>query len=123
MWCVVRVVRAKRTLSVTRTVRYTYGPSLRNNKASGKYQKLNAPPARNSFALLCGVCIVVPVRCYCFGASVVLRGCEQDANVFFLHKLQMLAKLAAGMNKPNQQTVLPTSHVESVFSSTPLKKV
>lgn len=36
---------------------------------------------------------------------------------------QMLAKLAAGMNKPNQQTILPTSSIPAVFSATPLSKL
>lgn len=37
--------------------------------------------------------------------------------------LKMLAKLAAGMNKPNQQTLLPASQVLNVFNSTPFKKL
>ena len=36
---------------------------------------------------------------------------------------QMLAKLAAGMNKPNQQTILPMSLIQTVFNSTLFKKV
>ena len=36
---------------------------------------------------------------------------------------QVLAKLAAGMNKPNQQTILPTSSIPAVFSITPFKKM
>ena len=36
---------------------------------------------------------------------------------------QVLAKLAAGMNKPNQQTILPTSCVQAVFKQTCFKKV
>ena len=36
---------------------------------------------------------------------------------------QVLAKLAAGMNKPNQQTILPMSSVPAVFSTTPFKKM
>ena len=35
----------------------------------------------------------------------------------------MLAKLAAGMNKPNGQTILPTSSVSNVLSTTPLRKM
>ena len=37
--------------------------------------------------------------------------------------LQVLAKLAAGMNKPNQQTILPMSQLTPVFLQTPFKKV
>lgn len=37
--------------------------------------------------------------------------------------LQMLAKLAAGMNKPNGQTILPSSNVPVIFSTTPISKV
>ena len=36
---------------------------------------------------------------------------------------QMLAKLAAGMNKPNGQTILPFSSVRKTFDVTPIKKV
>ena len=36
---------------------------------------------------------------------------------------KMLAKLAAGMNKPNKQTVLPRSNVSIVFQSIPFKKM
>jgi DNA polymerase eta len=36
---------------------------------------------------------------------------------------KMLAKLAAGMNKPNKQTILPLSNVTNLFMSTPFKKV
>lgn len=44
-----------------------------------------------------------------------------NSNVLYL--LKMLAKLAAGMHKPNQQTILPQSQVDVVFSTTLLKKV
>lgn len=37
--------------------------------------------------------------------------------------IQAMAKLAAGMNKPNQQTILPWSRVSSVFSTTPVRKL
>eukprot|EP00731_Ephydatia_muelleri_P024747 Em0016g1018a len=36
---------------------------------------------------------------------------------------KVLAKLAAGMNKPNQQTILSTSLVPAVFDKTPFRKV
>jgi nucleotidyltransferase/DNA polymerase involved in DNA repair len=36
---------------------------------------------------------------------------------------KMLAKLAAGMNKPNGQTILPFSSVRKTFDVTPIKKV
>ncbi|CAI9731262.1 DNA polymerase eta [Octopus vulgaris] len=37
--------------------------------------------------------------------------------------LQMLSKLAAGLHKPNQQTVLPHSGVEELFKTIPISKV
>ena len=37
--------------------------------------------------------------------------------------LQILAKSAAGMNKPNQQTIFPMSQLTPVFLQTPFKKV
>lgn len=36
---------------------------------------------------------------------------------------KMLAKLAAGIHKPNQQTILPHASVESFFETLPLRKV
>ncbi len=35
----------------------------------------------------------------------------------------MLAKLSAGLNKPNQQTILPKSQIQSVFNNTAFRKV
>lgn len=44
--------------------------------------------------------------------------------MFFLSRVgQVLAKLAAGMNKPNGQTVLPASAVDGVFDVTPIRKM
>lgn len=36
---------------------------------------------------------------------------------------QILAKLACGLHKPNQQTLLPPSSVPNLFESIPIKKV
>src|SRR5262245_39660508 len=36
---------------------------------------------------------------------------------------QMLAKLASGMNKPAQQTVVPSSSVKKLLESLPIKKM
>lgn len=36
---------------------------------------------------------------------------------------QMLAKLASGMNKPAQQTVVPLSSVKGLLESLPIKKM
>ena len=44
-------------------------------------------------------------------------------SAFCLPVVQVLAKLAAGMNKPNGQTILPPSSVDGVFDVTPIKKV
>ena len=37
--------------------------------------------------------------------------------------LQVLAKLGAGMNKPNKQTVIPHDAVPQLFSQTKIKKI
>ena len=46
-------------------------------------------------------------------------------NVFFVFFscVQMLAKLACGLHKPNKQTVLPHGCVDAIFSKLPLCKV
>ncbi|XP_065894756.1 DNA polymerase eta-like isoform X3 [Dysidea avara] len=36
---------------------------------------------------------------------------------------KMLAKLAAGMNKPNQQTIAPFSSVDNLMDNTPIRKI
>lgn len=36
---------------------------------------------------------------------------------------QILAKLACGLHKPNQQTILPPSSVSNLFKTIPIKKV
>jgi len=35
----------------------------------------------------------------------------------------MLAKLAAGMNKPNQQTIAPFSSVDNLMDNIPIRKM
>lgn len=37
--------------------------------------------------------------------------------------MQILAKLACGLHKPNRQTVLPQSSVSSLYSNLPIKKI
>ena len=37
--------------------------------------------------------------------------------------LQMLAKLCAGLHKPNKQTILPTNSVQELFKTVKLSKV
>lgn len=40
-----------------------------------------------------------------------------------INNLQILAKLACGINKPDRQTVLPISSVAILFSNLPLNKI
>ena len=43
--------------------------------------------------------------------------------IHYVDLFQVLAKLAAGIHKPNGQTVLPQSSVSELFARTPIKKV
>lgn len=42
---------------------------------------------------------------------------------YMLYVLQMLAKLASGMNKPAQQTVVPFASVKSLLDPLPIRKM
>lgn len=44
------------------------------------------------------------------------------SNIVYLF-FQILAKLACGLHKPNQQTLLPSSSVPRLFETIPIKKV
>lgn len=45
------------------------------------------------------------------------------AVAYVLYMLQMLAKLASGMNKPAQQTVVPFASVTSLLDPLPIRKM
>lgn len=52
-----------------------------------------------------------------FGCSLIILVVEIQISQ------QMLAKLASGMNKPAQQTVVPFSSVKGLLESLPIKKM
>ncbi|XP_057417292.1 DNA polymerase eta isoform X2 [Lotus japonicus] len=66
--------------------------------------------------LACGAFIVADLR------MAVLKETEFTCSAGIAHN-KMLAKLASGMNKPAQQTVVPQSSVEGLLHSLPIKKM
>ncbi|KAL4614382.1 hypothetical protein ACB092_07G050000 [Castanea dentata] len=66
--------------------------------------------------LACGALIVAELR------MQVLKETEFTCSAGIAHN-KMLAKLASGMNKPAQQTVVPFSSVKGLLESLPIKKM
>ncbi|XP_051125403.1 DNA polymerase eta isoform X2 [Andrographis paniculata] len=66
--------------------------------------------------LACGALIVAELR------LEVLKETEFTCSAGIAHN-KMLAKLASGMNKPSQQTIVPQSSVEKLLESLPVKKM
>ncbi|PON48008.1 hypothetical protein TorRG33x02_321710, partial [Trema orientale] len=66
--------------------------------------------------LACGTVIVAELR------MQVLKETEFTCSAGIAHN-KMLAKLASGMNKPAQQTVVPLSSVKGLLDSLPIKKM
>ncbi|CAL9241922.1 unnamed protein product [Arabidopsis halleri] len=71
---------------------------------------------RRDKLLSCGIIIVAELR------KQVLKETEFTCSAGIAHN-KMLAKLASGMNKPAQQTVVPYSAVQELLSSLPIKKM
>ncbi|CAK9182695.1 unnamed protein product, partial [Ilex paraguariensis] len=66
--------------------------------------------------LACGTLIVAELR------LLVLKETEFTCSAGIAHN-KMLAKLASGMNKPAQQTVVPFSSVKGLLEPLPIKKM
>ncbi|GAV69238.1 IMS domain-containing protein/IMS_C domain-containing protein, partial [Cephalotus follicularis] len=66
--------------------------------------------------LACGAIIVAELR------MQVLKETEFTCSAGIAHN-KMMAKLASAMNKPAQQTVVPSSSVQGLLSSFPIKKM
>ncbi|GAB2280940.1 hypothetical protein Dimus_015557 [Dionaea muscipula] len=66
--------------------------------------------------LACGALIVAELR------EQVLKETEFTCSAGIAHN-KMLAKLASGMNKPAQQTVVPTASVQELLVPLPIKKL
>ncbi|KAM7271968.1 hypothetical protein ACFE04_031182 [Oxalis oulophora] len=66
--------------------------------------------------LTCGAIIVAELR------MQVLKETEFTCSAGVAHN-KMLAKLASAMNKPAQQTIVPSSSVQQLLSSFPIKKM
>ncbi|KAJ0262689.1 DNA polymerase eta [Hirschfeldia incana] len=71
---------------------------------------------RRDRLLGCGIIIVAELR------KQVLKETEFSCSAGIAHN-KMLAKLASGMNKPAQQTVVPYAAVQELLSSLPIKKM
>uniref|UniRef100_A0A1J3FT85 DNA polymerase eta n=1 Tax=Noccaea caerulescens TaxID=107243 RepID=A0A1J3FT85_NOCCA len=71
---------------------------------------------RRDKLLGCGMIIVAELR------KQVLKETEFTCSAGIAHN-KMLAKLASGMNKPAQQTVVPYSAVQELLRSLPIKKM
>ncbi|XP_024157498.1 DNA polymerase eta isoform X2 [Rosa chinensis] len=71
---------------------------------------------RRDKLLACGALIVAELR------LLVLKETEFTCSAGIAHN-KMLAKLASGMNKPAQQTVVPLSSVKGLLESLPIKKM
>ncbi|GMN56082.1 hypothetical protein TIFTF001_025178 [Ficus carica] len=71
---------------------------------------------RRDKLLACGTLIVAELR------MQVLKETEFTCSAGIAHN-KMLAKLASGMNKPAQQTVVPFSSVKGLLDSLPIKKM
>lgn len=66
--------------------------------------------------LACGAIIVAQLR------GKVLKETEFTCSAGIAHN-KMLAKLASGMNKPAQQTIVPSSAVKDLLATLPVKKM
>ncbi|KAK8552359.1 hypothetical protein V6N13_120764 [Hibiscus sabdariffa] len=66
--------------------------------------------------LACGILIVAELR------MQVLKETEFTCSAGIAHN-KMLAKLASGMNKPAQQTVVPSSSVNGLLNTLPIRKM
>ncbi|CAA0832219.1 DNA polymerase eta [Striga hermonthica] len=66
--------------------------------------------------LVCGALIVAELR------LEVLKETEFTCSAGIAHN-KMLAKLASGMNKPAQQTIVPSSSVKKLLETLPVKKM
>ncbi|XP_050371649.1 DNA polymerase eta isoform X2 [Argentina anserina] len=71
---------------------------------------------RRDKLLACGALIVAELR------LLVLKETEFTCSAGIAHN-KMLAKLASGMNKPAQQTVVPLSSVKGLLETLPVKKM
>ncbi|KAM8708236.1 hypothetical protein ACLKA7_015240 [Drosophila subpalustris] len=81
------------------------------------YDPNDLPAVRQSdLRLLIGACIAGEVR----AAVKAETGYECSAGI--AHN-KILAKLAAGMNKPNQQTILPLAEIPALFDQLPVGKI
>ncbi|PIA29900.1 hypothetical protein AQUCO_05800169v1 [Aquilegia coerulea] len=91
----------------------------KNEKEEGEIARqwiCNSDADHRDKLLVCGAIIVGELR------MQVLQETEFTCSAGIAHN-KMLAKLASGMNKPAQQTVVPFSAVNELLASLPIKKM
>ncbi|XP_034102703.1 DNA polymerase eta isoform X1 [Drosophila albomicans] len=92
-------------------------PYMDDERFMLSYDPNDLPAVRQSdLRLLIGACIAGEVR----AAVKAETGYECSAGI--AHN-KILAKLAAGMNKPNKQTILPLAEIPALFDQLPVGKI
>ncbi|KAH8307436.1 hypothetical protein KR044_012021 [Drosophila immigrans] len=92
-------------------------PYVDDDRFMLSYDPNDLPAVRQSdLRLLIGACIAGEVR----AAVKAETGYECSAGI--AHN-KILAKLAAGMNKPNKQTILPLAEIPALFDQLPVGKI
>ncbi|XP_069153618.1 DNA polymerase eta isoform X19 [Solanum lycopersicum] len=109
----VPVARGKADLNAYRNAGSEVGSDARENV---RHWFTRSDASRRDKLLACGAFIVAELRLQ------VLEETEFTCSAGIAHN-KMLAKLASGMNKPAQQTVVPFSSVSKLLRTLPIKKM
>ncbi|XP_022216880.2 DNApol-eta [Drosophila obscura] len=92
-------------------------PYMDDERFQLAYDQNDLPAVRQSdIRLLIGASIAGEVR------AAVKKDTGYDCSAGIAHN-KILAKLAAGMNKPNKQTILPLAEIPGLFDSLPVGKI
>ncbi|EDW40583.1 GL25322 [Drosophila persimilis] len=92
-------------------------PYINDERFQLSYDQNDLPAVRQSdIRLLIGASIAGEVR------AAVKKDTGYDCSAGIAHN-KILAKLAAGLNKPNKQTILPLAEIPGLFDSLPVGKI
>lgn len=92
-------------------------PYMDDERYRMSYDQNDLPAVRQSdIRLLIGASVAGEVR------AAVKKETGYECSAGIAHN-KILAKLAAGMNKPNKQTILPLTETASLFDSLPVGKI
>ncbi|XP_034481905.1 DNA polymerase eta [Drosophila innubila] len=92
-------------------------PYMDDERYMLSYDPNDLPAVRQSdLRLLIGACIAGEVR------AAVKEETGYECSAGIAHN-KILAKLAAGMNKPNKQTILPLAEIPALFDQLPVGKI